>query len=219
MTRRDRRRRSFYKRRGKRVLDLVTAGGLGVVSLPVQVVVALLVRNQLGSPVFFRHERPGRSGELFILVKFRTMTDATDAEGNLLPDDVRLTRFGQMLRSTSLDELPELWNVVKGDMSLVGPRPLLTKYLPIYTEEQARRHEIRPGVTGWAQVNGRNSADWQEKLAMDTWYVDHVSFWLDLKILRRTVTAVFQRHGITADGHATAPEFDGIKDLQASQTS
>ena len=219
MTRRNRRRRGVYERRGKRFLDLVTAGALGVVSLPVQAVVALLVWTRLGSPVLFKHVRPGRKGAPFILVKFRTMTDDIDAGGYLLPDDVRLTRFGQILRSTSLDELPELWNVVKGDMSLVGPRPLLTKYLPLYTEEQARRHEVRPGVTGWAQVNGRNSADWQEKLAMDTWYVDNVSFWLDLKILLRTVTAVFQRHGITADGHATAPEFDGIKDLQASRTS
>ena len=130
--------------------------------------------------------------------------------GHPLPDDVRLTRFGQLLRSTSLDELPELWNVVKGDMSLVGPRPLLMKYLPLYTSEQARRHDVRPGVTGWAQVNGRNSADWHEKLAMDTWYVDNVSFVFDLKILVRTVTAVFARHGISADGHATAPEFTGL---------
>lgn len=220
VTRRAHCRHGLYERRGKRVLDLVIAGALGVVSLPVQAVVAVLVRNKLGSPVLFRHERPGRNGEPFILVKFRTMTDETAADGNLLPDDVRLTRFGQALRSTSLDELPGLWNVVKGDMSLVGPRPLLMKYLPLYSGDQARRHEVRPGVTGWAQVNGRNSADWQEKLAMDTWYVDNVSFWLDLKILLRTVTSVFQRHGINADGHATVPEFDGeFRAREASGTS
>ena len=137
-------------------------------------------------------------------------------DGHALPDEERLTRFGQLLRSTSLDELPELWNVVKGEMSLVGPRPLLMKYLPLYTSEQARRHEVRPGVTGWAQVNGRNNADWHEKLAMDTWYVDNVSFALDLKILVRTVAAVFARHGISADGHATAPEFTGLETDRAS---
>ncbi len=219
MTQNERRGRGFYKRRGKRVFDLVTASAMGLVALPAQVVVAVLVWKKLGSPVFFRHERPGLNGEPFILVKFRTMTDEFDADGNLLPDAVRLTRFGQMLRSTSLDELPELWNVIKGDMSLVGPRPLLTRYLPRYTSEQARRHDVRPGVTGWAQVNGRNSADWQEKLGMDTWYVDNLSFWLDLKILARTVTAVFARQGISAEGHATSPEFLGINDLGASGAS
>ncbi len=215
MTRRDLDKRDFYERRGKRLFDLVVASAVGVASLPAQVVVAILVRKELGSPVLFRHERPGLDGKPFILVKFRTMTDETDADANLLPDDFRLTRFGQLLRSSSLDELPELWNVVRGDMSLVGPRPLLTKYLPLYSGEQARRHDVRPGVTGWAQVNGRNSAGWQQKLAMDTWYVDNVSFWLDLKILARTLIAVFARHGISADGHATAPEFPGINDLDA----
>lgn len=210
MTRREASGRGFYERRGKRWFDIVTAGAAGIVTLPAQTAVAILVRIKLGSPVLFRHARPGLGGQPFILIKFRTMTDETDADGNLLPDDVRLTRFGQLLRSTSLDELPELWNVVKGDMSLVGPRPLLTKYLPLYSAEQARRHEVRPGVTGWAQVNGRNSADWQEKLAMDTWYVDNISLWLDLKILLRTVAAVFRRHGISAEGHATAPEFNPV---------
>ena len=166
--------------------------------------------------MLFRQTRPGLDEQPFEILKFRTMTDEVDADGEPLPDEVRLTRFGQLLRSTSLDELPELWNVVKGDMSLVGPRPLLMKYLPLYTSEQARRHDVRPGVTGWAQVNGRNNADWHEKLAMDTWYVDNVSFLLDLKILLKTVTAVFARHGISADGHATAPEFTGLGTDRAS---
>ena len=180
----------FYERRGKRAFDVLAAGAVFIVLLPVQGVVAVLVRRNLGSPVLFRQTRPGLGEQPFEILKFRTMTDAVDEYGHALPDDVRLTPFGQMLRSTSLDELPELWNVVKGDMSLVGPRPLLMKYLPLYTSDQARRHDVRPGVTGWAQVNGRNNADWHDKLAMDTWYVDNVSFMLDLKILVRTVTAV-----------------------------
>lgn len=206
----------FYARRGKRAFDLVAATPVGVVSLPVQAVVASLVRAKLGSPVIFRQQRPGLNGEPFDVFKFRTMTDERDRDGELLPDELRLTRFGTFLRSTSLDELPELWNVVRGDMSLVGPRPLLMRYLPLYTAAQARRHEVRPGVTGWSQVNGRNSADWPEKLAMDTWYVDHVSFVLDVKILLKTVTAVFGRQGISADGHATAPEFTGVESDEAS---
>ncbi len=199
----------FYGCRGKRAFDLVAAGLVLVVSLPVQGVVAILVRAQLGSPVLFRQERPGLDGQPFRIVKFRTMTDARDDAGRLLPDEVRLTRFGRVLRSSSLDELPELWNVVRGDMSLVGPRPLLTKYLPLYTSEQARRHEVRPGLTGWAQVNGRNAAGWHERLAMDTWYVDHVSLALDLRILLTTLREVLSRSGISAPGHATAPEFRG----------
>ena len=172
------------------------AAPLLVVSLPLQGLVAALVRTKLGSPVVFRHDRPGLNEECFTLFKFRTMSNELDGDGNLLPDEERLGAFGQFLRSASLDELPELWNVVKGEMSLVGPRPLLTKYLPLYSLEQARRHEVRPGVTGWAQVNGRNSADWDEKLAMDVWYVDNVSFSLDMKILLKTVKAVFGRRGI-----------------------
>ena len=199
----------FYRRRGKRGLDFVAAGAVGVVSLPLQAVLAVLVRSRLGSPVLFRQERPGLDGETFTLLKFRTMTDERDPAGHLLPDAQRLTRFGRFLRSSSLDELPELWNVVRGDMSLVGPRPLLVQYLPLYSPEQARRHLVRPGITGWAQVNGRNSTDWPEKLAMDTWYVDHVSLSLDVRIVLRTVGAVFSRQGISAEGHATAPVFTG----------
>ena len=206
----------FYERRGKRTFDVLAAGTALIVLLPVQGIVAVLVRRNLGSPVLFRQVRPGLDGQPFEILKFRTMTDGVDVKGDPLPDEVRLTRFGQVLRSTSLDELPELWNVVKGDMSLVGPRPLLMKYLPLYTSEQARRHDVRPGVTGWAQVNGRNNADWHEKLAMDTWYVDNVSFLLDMKILVRTVAAVFARDGISADGHATAPEFTGLGTDRAS---
>lgn len=199
----------FYASRGKRIFDLVVGFAVGVLVLPIQAVLWGTVRSKLGSPVLFRQERPGLNGRAFMLTKFRTMTDAHDAEGNPLPDDVRLTKLGTFLRSTSLDELPELWNVVKGDMSLVGPRPLLVKYLPLYTSDQARRHEVRPGITGWAQVNGRNDADWPDKLAMDVWYVDNMSFWLDLKILWSTVVAVLGRSGISAEGHATAPEFHG----------
>lgn len=200
-------RRSFYERRGKRALDLSVAGVAGVLTLPIFVGVAVLVFVKLGRPVLFRQERPGLHGQSFVLLKFRTMTDERDGAGALLPDSVRLTRFGRLLRSTSLDELPGLWNVVTGDMSLVGPRPLLVKYLPLYTAEQARRHDCRPGVTGWAQVNGRNSPPWREKLAMDVWYVDHVSLRLDLTILVRTVVTVIGRRGVAADGHATTAEF------------
>jgi lipopolysaccharide/colanic/teichoic acid biosynthesis glycosyltransferase len=203
--------RGFYRRHGKRWCDVAAAGIFLVVTLPIQGAVAVLVRTKLGTPVLFRQERPGLHGQPFLILKFRTMTDERDAGGKLLPDDVRLTRLGQLLRNTSLDEQPELWNVVKGDMSLVGPRPLLMKYLPLYTPAQARRHDVRPGVTGWAQVNGRNTAGWGDKLAMDTWYVDNVSFGLDVRILLRTVVAVFARRGISADGHATAPEFTGLE--------
>jgi lipopolysaccharide/colanic/teichoic acid biosynthesis glycosyltransferase len=163
----------------------------------------------MGRPVLFRHERPGINGEPFLFVKFRTMTAEADREGRLLPDEARLTELGKWLRSTSLDELPELWNVLRGDMSLVGPRPLLMKYLPLYSSEQARRHDVRPGLTGWAQVNGRNEAPWQEKLAMDTWYVDNLSFRLDLKVLWMTLVTVLARTGISQEGTATAAEFTG----------
>lgn len=182
--------------------------GLLVLALPLLVLV-LLVRWRLGSPVFFRQQRPGLHGKPFHMVKFRTMTDARDAEGKLLPDAERLTKLGQFMRSTSLDELPELWNVLKGDMSLVGPRPLLMEYLPLYSSEQARRHEVRPGITGWAQVNGRNALSWEEKFALDVWYVDHRSFWLDVKILFMTVKKVLVRDGISATGEATMSKFTG----------
>lgn len=201
--------RGFYRRRGKRLFDVaVAAVGLAVLS-PVVAGVAAVVRWRLGSPVLFRQRRPGRDGVPFELVKFRTMHDQRDEDGDLLPDEQRLGRFGALLRSTSLDELPELVNVLRGDMSLVGPRPLLTEYLPLYDQHQARRHEVRPGVTGWAQVNGRNARTWQERFDMDVWYVDHVSLALDLRILLRSVGAVLAREGIAADGHATMEPFTG----------
>lgn len=193
----------------KRLFDVVAAGlGLLVLS-PVIAVVALLVRRRLGSPVLFRQVRPGLHGKPFEMVKFRTMRDALDAQGNLLPDDQRMTPFGAFLRSSSLDELPELWNVLKGDMSLVGPRPLLMEYVPLYDATQVRRHEVRPGVTGWAQINGRNALSWEEKFKLDVWYVDHRSFWLDLKILFLTVKKVLVRDGISGEGEVTMSKFTG----------
>jgi sugar transferase EpsL len=194
---------------GKRLFDLVGAGVGGLVVAPFLALLAGLVRFRLGTPVFFRQVRPGRGGQPFELVKFRTMTDERDATGVLLPDEVRLTSLGRFLRSTSLDELPELWNVLRGDMSLVGPRPLLMEYLPLYSERQSRRHEVRPGITGWAQVNGRNAPGWDERLEMDVWYVENRSFLLDLRILLRTATSVVRREGISREGHATAPKFGG----------
>lgn len=170
-----------------------------------------LIRRKLGSPVFFRQTRPGLHGKSFNMVKFRTMTDACGPDGVLLPDAVRLTSFGRFLRATSLDELPELWNVLKGDMSLVGPRPLLMEYLPLYSPEQARRHNVRPGITGWAQVNGRNALSWEDKFALDVWYVDHRTLWLDVKILWLTVKKVLVREGISAAGEATMSKFTGAK--------
>lgn len=196
-------------RPGKRVLDVVGASVGLVLLAPVVAAVAGAVRWRLGSPVLFRQVRPGLHGEPFELVKFRTMTDARGPDDELLPDEDRLPPFGTFLRSTSLDELPELWNVVKGDMSLVGPRPLLTEYLDRYSSEQARRHEVRPGITGWAQVNGRNARTWRDRLAMDVWYVDNQSPWLDLRIIGRTLRSVVRRDGITAEGEATVARFDG----------
>ncbi|PCI49361.1 MAG: sugar transferase [Thalassobium sp.] len=178
---------------------------------PAIVVVAWKIRRNLGSPVFFKQVRPGKDGKPFEMLKFRTMLDAVDSEGNPLPDSERLTLFGNWLRSTSLDELPELWNVLKGDMSLVGPRPLLMEYLPLYNPEQYRRHEVRPGVTGWAQVNGRNAISWEEKFKLDVWYVNNQSFWLDIKILWLTVKKVLVRDGISAEGEATMSKFTGTK--------
>lgn len=195
----------------KRLLDFIAALlGLIALALPLLLLIAL-IRRKLGSPVFFRQTRPGLHGQPFEMVKFRTMTDACGPDGALLPDTVRLTPFGRFLRSTSLDELPELWNVLKGDMSLVGPRPLLMEYLPLYSPEQARRHAVRPGVTGWAQVNGRNAISWEEKFALDTWYVDHQSLLLDMKILWLTIKKVLVREGISAAGEATMGKFTGSK--------
>lgn len=193
----------------KRVFDFMGAFvGLSLLALPM-LALAWMVRRNLGCPVLFSQVRSGRCGVPFEMVKFRTMTDARDAAGVLLPDAERLTAFGRFLRSSSLDELPELWNVLKGDMSLVGPRPLLMEYLPLYTAEQARRHEVRPGVTGWAQINGRNAISWEDKFALDVWYVDHRSFGLDLKILWLTVLRVVRRDDISAAGEATMARFTG----------
>lgn len=178
--------------------------------------VAVMVRLKLGSPVLFRQARPGLNGAVFTMLKFRTMTDARGPDGQLLPDADRLTPFGKWLRSTSLDELPELLNVIKGDMSLVGPRPLLVEYLPLYTKEQARRHEVRPGITGWAQINGRNALDWQTRLQFDTWYVDHQTLLLDVKILIATVGKVLRRDGITQEGSATVSKFSGNNDEKSA---
>ena len=195
----------------KRVLDFILAlCGVLALAMPLLVLV-WLVRRKLGSPVFFRQVRPGLHGKPFEMVKFRTMTDERGPDGLLLPDSLRLTTFGRFLRSTSLDELPELWNVITGEMSLVGPRPLLMEYLPLYTSEQARRLEVRPGITGWAQVNGRNAISWADKFALDVWYVDHRSLRLDVRILWLTVRKVLVRDGISAAGEATMPSFEGDK--------
>lgn len=193
----------------KRLFDiLVSLAGLIILS-PLLLLLALLVRINLGSPVFFRQERPGYHEKIFRLYKFRSMKDAFDRNGNELPDEERLSKFGKLLRASSLDELPELFNVLKGEMSLVGPRPLLVKYLPLYNAEQHRRHDVLPGITGWAQVNGRNAISWEEKFRLDVWYVDHWTPWLDLKILFMTVKKVFIREGISAENRATMEEFRG----------
>lgn len=200
---------TFYVRKGKRIFDVVGGCVLLVVTAPVQGVIAWQVRKKLGSPVLFRQRRPGQDARTFMMAKFRTMSNATDADGNLLPDDQRLLPLGQRLRELSLDELPELLNVVKGDMSLVGPRPLLMQYLPRYTPRQAQRHAVKPGITGLAQVSGRNAISWEDKFELDVLYVETVSFPLDVKILLKTVANVFARKDISADGHATMPEFYG----------
>lgn len=186
---------------------------------PAIVVIAALVRSKLGSPILFTQERPGLDGKPFKMMKFRTMTDERDENGGLLPDDVRLTKFGAFLRSTSLDELPELINVLKGDMSLVGPRPLLMEYLPLYSERQYRRHEVRPGITGWAQINGRNALSWDEKFELDVWYVENRSLWLDIKILFLTILKVVKRDGISHGGEATMPKFTGSDDSKEGTSS
>ena len=193
----------------KRIFDLALTTPGAILISPIILIIALLVRVKLGAPVLFRQVRPGLGGKLFTLYKFRSMRDAKDANGQPLPDSERLTRFGRFLRATSLDELPELWNVLRGEMSLVGPRPLLVEYLPLYSPEQARRHEVRPGITGWAQINGRNAISWQEKFALDVWYVDHWSVWLDIRILALTLLKAIRREGISSPGEATAPLFTG----------
>jgi lipopolysaccharide/colanic/teichoic acid biosynthesis glycosyltransferase len=193
----------------KRVFDVLFSFlALVILSLPLAVI-AVVTRVKLGAPILFRQIRPGLRAAPFQMLKFRTMTNATTAEGVPLPDADRLTSFGRFMRSTSLDELPELWNVLRGDMSLVGPRPLLMEYLPLYNARQARRHDVRPGITGWAQVNGRNALTWEQKFELDVWYVDHQSFLLDLKILWLTLAAILNRKGISSDGHATMPPFRG----------
>jgi len=201
--------KGFYEKYIKRPQDFILALLAIIILSPVMLVTALLVRRKLGTPVLFSQERPGQNGVIFRLYKFRSMTDETDAEGNLLPDDVRLTEFGRRLRSTSLDELPELFNILRGDMSVVGPRPLLVRYLPRYNAFQARRHEVRPGFTGYAQIHGRNAITWEQKFIYDVWYVDHVTFINDWKIIFGTVMTVLRREGITSENSATAEEFMG----------
>ena len=199
----------MYRKFGKRFFDLVLViPGLILIS-PMLLLVAIVAKFKIGSPVLFQQERPGIHGKIFKMVKFRSMRNDRDANGELLPDEVRLVPFGKLLRATSLDEFPELWNVITGEMSLVGPRPLLAKYLDRYNPTQARRHEVRPGITGWAQINGRNAITWEEKFDYDVWYVDNLSFFLDVKILALTVLKVFKRSGTSAEGHATMPEFLG----------
>ncbi|MEA1230700.1 sugar transferase [Acinetobacter sp. IRS14] len=195
----------------KRFVDIIIATIALILLSPLYFYVAYKVKKNLGSPVLFRQVRPGLNGEPFEMIKFRTMKDSTDAQGNPLPDSERLTPFGKMLRSTSLDEMPELWNVIKGDMSIVGPRPLLMEYLPLYNEEQAKRHDVRPGMTGHAQVNGRNAISWDEKFKLDTWYVENRSLWLDFKIMLQTVKKVLAKDDINEAGEATMTKFTGAK--------
>ncbi len=194
----------------KRIIDIVLVScGLFIIWPILLLIIIFLHYANKGAGVFFTQDRPGKNAKTFKAIKFKTMTDERDAEGNLLPDDIRLTKIGKIVRSLSIDELPQLFNVLKGDMALVGPRPLLTKYLSLYSSEQYRRHEVRPGITGWAQVNGRNNITWKKKLELDVWYVDHISFWLDMKILFLTVKKVFIREGINMEGVATTEPFNG----------
>jgi len=195
----------------KRIFDSLFSLISLLILMPIIIIVSILIKINIGSPVIFTQQRPGLHGKPFFVYKFRTMTNETDHNGNLLPDYKRLTGFGRLIRKLSLDELPQLFNVLKGDISLVGPRPLLMEYLELYTPEQARRHEVRPGITGWAQVNGRNAISWEEKFKLDVWYVDNQSFWLDLKILYMTVIKVFKSEGINQSGHATIEKFTGTK--------
>lgn len=207
--------KGFYEKYIKRPQDFCCALAAIIVLSPIMAVTAVLVRVKLGSPVIFKQERPGLHGKIFTLYKFRTMTDAKDKNGNVLPDDVRLTKFGKMLRSTSLDELPELINMLKGDMAVVGPRPLLVKYLPLYNEHQARRHEVRPGFTGYAQVNGRNAITWEDKFEKDVFYVDHITFLGDWKIIFQTLKTVLKREGISSGSSVTMEEFKGSKTVKS----
>ncbi|WP_035171826.1 sugar transferase [Caldanaerobius polysaccharolyticus] len=193
----------------KRILDIIISSLLLIVLSPLLLIIAVIVYITMGSPILYRQTRPGLKGKPFKIYKFRTMNNKRDKDGNLLPDEERLTKIGRLLRSTSLDELPELFNVLKGDMSLVGPRPLLMEYLNYYTEEQMRRHDVRPGITGWAQINGRNNLSWEEKFKLDVWYVDHWNLLLDFKILFITIKKVITREGISAEGYATMPKFTG----------
>ena len=198
------------QQRIKRVLEFIIALIGLILASPILLIVAILVKTKLGSPILFRQQRVGLNGEIFEMVKFRTMRDATDLEGNPLPDEERLTKFGQLLRKTSLDELPELWNVLKGDMSLVGPRPLLVEYLPLYSKEQMKRHHVRPGITGYAQVNGRNNISWTKKFELDVYYVENFSLWLDVKILFQTVAKVLGQADINQEGNVTMEKFNGM---------
>ena len=200
----------LYRRFFKRAIDVVASGGvLLVLSVPLAAVTVWLHFANKGAGAFFRQERPGKDGKIFRVVKFKTMTDERDADGKLLPDAQRLTKVGRLVRSTSIDELPQLWNVLKGDMSLIGPRPLLPKYLPLYSPEQARRHEVRPGITGWAQCHGRNSISWHKKFELDVWYVDHLSLRTDIEVVLTTLRKVIRREDISAEGEATMHPFDG----------
>lgn len=201
----------MYKKFIKRLLDILISLMILILFCWLYLILAVLVRIKLGSPVLFKQPRPGKDEKIFNMYKFRTMTDEKDSEGNLLPDEVRLTSFGKKLRSTSLDELPEFINILKGDMSFIGPRPLLVKYLPLYNEEQHHRHDVRPGLTGWAQVNGRNLLSWEDKFEKDVYYVNNLSFLLDLKILFKTVAVVFDRSGISSETDATMEAFTGTK--------
>ena len=209
----------WYRGFGKRALDIVLSALALIILSPVALIVAIAIRLTMGPPVIFSQVRPGLHGKPFVMYKFRTMLDLRDEEGNLLPDEVRLTKLGRFLRRSSLDEIPEFWNVLKGDMSLVGPRPLLMEYLPLYTKEQARRHEVKPGMTGWAQVNGRNAISWEEKFKLDVWYVDNVSFWIDIKILSLTFWKVLKSEGVSQPGRATVDYFHGTSAKTESHRS
>lgn len=198
----------FYRKIGKRIFDLLVSIFLLILAMPLLLIIYLLIYLKLGRPCLFKQERPGYLGKIFTIYKFRTMKDAYDQNGKLLPDEARMTALGSFLRKMSLDELPELLNVIKGEMSLVGPRPLLVEYLPHYTHEQARRHLVKPGITGWAQIKGRNAISWDEKFKLDVWYVNKLNFLLDLKIILLTFYVTFRREGIQAEGHVTMPKFN-----------